>query len=158
VKARAWAGSAVATGAAVVALALWPGRSHVIVVAWAVGMLAWGLLKAVGNVRVLARARSEFDDALAPSSVASVRPDDLARCERTFGWKTYAARDFDHHVRPFLTELLEHRVGEAGRSGAVLELGAELQALREKTAAEDTYGATVTTDDVERIIARIEDL
>jgi hypothetical protein len=148
----------VATGATVVALALWPGRSHVIVAAWAVGMLAWGLLKAVGGVRVLARGRSEFDGALVPSSHGSVRPDDLARCERTFGWKTYSARDFDHHVRPFLTELLEHRVDEAGRSGAVLELGAELRALRNKTDAEDTYGPTVTTDDVERIISRIEDL
>lgn len=157
-RARAWAGGAVATCATVGAVALWPGRSHAIVAAWAVGMLAWGLLKAVGGVRVLTRGRSEFDVALAPSSHESVRPDDLARCERTFGWKTYAARDFDHHVRPFLTELLEHRVGEAGRSGAVLELGAELQALRDETEAEDTYGATVTTDDVERIIARIEDL
>jgi hypothetical protein len=158
VRGRAWAGGALATGATAVALALWPGRSHAIVAAWAVGMLAWGLLKAVGSVRVLARGRSKFETALAPSSHGNVRPDDLARCERTFGWKAYAARDFDHHVRPFLTELLEHRVGEAGRTGAVLELGAELQALRSGSKAEDTYGPTVTTDDVERIISEIEEL
>jgi hypothetical protein len=158
VRARVWAGGAVATGATVGAVALWPGRSHAIVAAWAVGMLAWGSLKAVGGVHLLARGRSEFDNALATPPHRSVRPDDLARCERTFGWKTYPARDFDHHVRPFLRELLEHRMGEAGRSGGVLELGAELQALNEGAEAEATYGATVTTDDVERIIHRIEDL
>lgn len=155
---RAWAGAAVVACATVGALALWPSRSHAIVAAWAVGMLAWGLLKAVGGVRLLARGRSEFDNALARASHRSVRPDDLARCERTFGWKTYPARDFDHHVRPLLRELLEHRMGEARRSGAALQLGPELRALSEGAEAEATYGATVTTDDVERIIRRIEDL
>jgi hypothetical protein len=121
-------------------------------------MLAWGLLKAVGGIRLLTRERSEFDNALASTTHRSVRPDDLARCERTFGWKTYTARDFDHHVRPLLRELLEHRVGEAGRSGATFQLGPELRALSAGAEAEATYGETVTTDDVERIIRRIEDL
>jgi hypothetical protein len=158
VTARAGVGAAVATGVSLGALALWPDRSHAIVAAWAVAMLTWGLLKAVGGARPLASRRSEFDQALAIPAHPSERPEDLARCERIFGWKAYPARDFDHHVRPLLKELLEHRVGEASRSGAVLELGPELQALREGAGAEDTLGAIVTTEDVERIIRGIERL
>ena len=59
-----------------------------------------------------------------------------------------------------LADVLQFGAGGAGAAVAyaLLELGAELHALRDKTAAEDMYGATVTTDDVERIIARIENL
>ena len=156
--ARAMAGAAVATCACLGALALWPDRSHAIVAAWAIAMLTWGLLRAVGSARFLAAGRSEFDKGLETPGPRRVRPEDLARCERIFGWKTYPARDFDHHVSPLLRELIEHRVGEAGRSGTVLELGPELQALREGAAAEATYGPIVTTADVERIIGRIEEL
>lgn len=156
--ARAGVGAAVATCASLGALALWPHRSHAIVASWAVAMLTWGLLRAVGGARHLASGPSEFDQALATPAHRPVRPEDLARCERIFGWKAYPARDFDHHVRPLLSELLEHRVGEAGRSGAVLELGPELRALREGAGAEATFGPIVATEDVERIIRGIEEL
>jgi hypothetical protein len=158
VTARAAVGAAVATCASLGALALWPDRSHAIVAAWALAMLTWGLLRAVGGARLLTSGRSEFDKALATPAHRPVRPEDLARCERIFGWKAYPARDFDHHVRPLLRELLEHRVGEAARSGAVLELGPELRALSEGAGAEASFGAVVATEDVERIIRGIEEL
>jgi hypothetical protein len=159
VSARAWIGIGAATCAAVAAAALWPQRSHAIVAAWAIGVLAWGLLRAVGGALVLARGgRSTFEGALASSVDRTARPDDLARCERVFGWKSYPARDFDHHVRPLLKELIEHRIGERGRSGPAFELGPELTALMEGAEAEAVYGTSISTEDVDRILERIERL
>jgi hypothetical protein len=156
VSGRAWLGASVATGVALGAASLWPGRAHAIVAAWAVGMLAWGLMRAVGAVRSLtADVTSGFDRTLADVRRTAARPEDLARCERILGWKNYQARDFDHHVRPLLRTLIEHRLGARGARAA---LDPELVAVMGSADAETIYGDNVTTADVERVLESIERL
>jgi hypothetical protein len=155
----AWVALGGATSATAAAAVLWPGRAHAIVAAWALTVLAWGLLRAVGTTRLLVRdEHSAFERALFTPAHQTVRPDDLARCERIFGWKSYPARDFDHHVRPLLKELVEHRIGERGKSGSAIELAPELEALMEGAEATKIYGANVSTEDVDRILQHIEKL
>lgn len=155
----AWIAMGAAASATAAAALLWPGRAHAIVAAWALTVLAWGLLRAVGTARLLVRdEQSTFERALLTPAHQTVRPDDLARCERIFGWKSYPARDFDHHVRPLLKELVEHRIGERGKSGSAIEVGPELEALMEGAETAKVYGANVSTEDVDRILRNIEKL
>lgn len=70
-----------------------------------------------------------------------VRPSDLERLERALGWRSYEAAEFDVRVRPLLDDLVRHRGGSEREADAIL-----------------SHGERVTTEDIRRMVSRIESL
>ena len=70
-----------------------------------------------------------------------VRPSDLEKLERSLGWRTYDAAEFDVRVRPLLGDLIRHRGGSEADVDAIL-----------------VRSERVTTADLDRMVTRIEAL
>ena len=69
------------------------------------------------------------------------RPSDLEKLERSLGWRTYDAAEFDARVRPLLGELIRHRGGTEADVEDIL-----------------ARSHRVTTADLERMVTGIEAL
>lgn len=103
----------------------------------------------------LTRRSSAFDDAMRVRAREPARPPDLVRLEGAFGWGSYEPREFDHHVRPVLRLLIEHRTRERGQAE---ELPPELRSLAGPSHAEQIYDRRIETADLDRITREIESL
>jgi hypothetical protein len=103
----------------------------------------------------LTRRSSAFDEALRVRAPEPVRPPDLVRLEGAFGWGTYEPREFDHHVRPVLQRLIEHR---ARKRGPGEELPPEIRSLAGSIRAEEIFDRRIETADLDRISRGIDGL
>jgi hypothetical protein len=84
------------------------------------------------------------------------RPEELARFERSFGWKSYSPRDFDFEVRPALRRILETRTRLAHMTGSPTPLDdPELARVAGDEPTERTSGRSITTQDIARIVDKI---
>jgi hypothetical protein len=129
-----------------------------------VSVLALFAVTAIETVWALSsgtRGRRDFTE-IRPRVHELQRPPDLESLERTFGWKTYSRRDFDHRVRPLLVRLIEHRlIASRGITLAKQPLEARAALPEELRALID--GATpssaadpVTTARIARLLDAIE--
>ncbi len=153
-KGRVIGGAAVSVAAAVGGAVVFPTRLETVVVGWASAVLVWAAIECSGAIRkLMPGSTSLFESLLKRPGHTRTRPADLERCERLLAWGRYSPRDFDHHVRPVLVELLRHRL-----EISPAPLGSELASLLAGTPAEETYGKSVSTRDLERIVLSIESL
>jgi hypothetical protein len=154
VKVRLLVGAALGFVALAAAMIVFPTRVETIVVGWASAVLVWAAFECSGAIRKLTPgSRSSFESLLVRRGRTFHRPADLERFERLLAWGRYSPRDFDHHVRPMLVGLLRHRL-----EISPAPLGSELAALLAGTPVEETYGKSVSTRDLERIVLAIESL
>lgn len=153
-KVRLLSGAALSFVSVAAAVIVFPTRVETVVVGWASAVLVWAAVECSGAIRKLTPgSRSSFESLLVRRGRTFHRPADLEHCERLLAWGRYSPRDFDHHVRPVLVELLRHRL-----EVSPAPLGSELAALLAGTPAEETYGKSVSTRDLERIVLSIESL
>ena len=146
-----WFGIALWSVAALVGAVAFPDLLAPIASAWTLIVLGRLMFELEDTAHGLAQHRSDFEDALRERRRTIVRPPDLVRLESSLGWGLYEPREFDHHVRPLLRQLIEHRA-----RGAAVE--PELEALAGPTVAEDLYGEKIVTSDLDRITRKIESL
>ena len=146
-------GAALGAGVAVVAAIVFPTRLETVVVVWASAMLVWAALESSTALRKLVPASADFESLLRRAAHRRARPEDLARCERILSWRRYSARDFDHHLRPLLVALMQHRLQT---SSAVP--GPELAVLVDDIPAAQVYPRGLATAELERIVTAIEAL
>jgi hypothetical protein len=123
--------------------------------AWTLIVLGRLMFELEDTAYGLTRRSSAFDDALRGQAREPARPPDLVRLEGAFGWGAYEPREFDHHVRPVLRRLIEHR---ARKRGPGEELPVELRSLAGASSAEDLYRRRIETADLDRITRGIESL
>jgi hypothetical protein len=156
----------VLTAIAVVLGILFPGQRSIVAVAWTLWTFAYVLTELRASVarRLLPRI-SRFDQVIMPTHPMMERPQDLIRCEHAFGWKVYEPRDFDHHVRPLLRELIGDRVRR--RYGTSLEylpesirngIDSELLALAGDVSAAEIYSHSIRTAHIADLVDRIDRL
>lgn len=148
---RDWINVGIITVIAVVIGATFADIRGTVVALWTLAVLAYVLVLLADRAGVLVR-RSRFDEALVRRPAESLRPDDLQRCERSFGWKSYSLRDFDHEVRPQLAALVVHRA----RGKELLDEG--LIELLQPSVAHGGDETTVTTRDIAALVEKIERL
>lgn len=91
--------------------------------------------------------RSVFEAALVSWSPAPDRPMDLQKLERSLGWKSYSAAEYDNRVRPVLRRAASSRLGQAEPPGELARLMSDVP----------TEGS-VATSDIEAIVTQIERL
>jgi hypothetical protein len=118
---------------------------------WTLVVLGYILIFLAERAGVLVR-RSRFDEALVQRPTELSRPEDLQRCERSFGWKSYSLRDFDHEVRPQLAALVAHR------ARAKESIDEELAELLHPTVPHGSEEISVKTRDLTRLVQKIEQL
>ncbi|MDQ3661956.1 MAG: hypothetical protein M3454_13040 [Actinomycetota bacterium] len=153
-KVRVILGAALSVVAVVAGVIVFPTRVETVVVGWASTVLVWAAIECSGAMRrMVPGAGSSFESLLKRPGRTRPRPADLERCERLLAWGRYSPRDFDHHVRPVLVELLRRRLETSSAP-----LDPELTALLAGNPAEDTYGRGLSTRDLERIVLSIESL
>jgi hypothetical protein len=155
VKRDVWFGIGLWSTAALVGAIVFPELLAPIASAWTMIILGRLLFELEDVAHGLTLRRSEFDEALATQERELARPPDLIRLEGVLGWGTYDPREFDHHVRPLLRELINHR---SRRSGSSDPLPAELNALAGRDPAETIYDRSIKTADLDRITRSIERL
>jgi len=141
--------------AAIAALTL-PSYRVMVLIAWTLAVLGAGLLVSNAAIFRLIQGRSSFEAALRPRPRTPERPADLVKCERAFGWKIYGAKDFDHHVRPQLREMIRHRLRMRGTGATLSPLPQSLEQILGARPAEDIYETNLTTADISLIVAQIE--
>jgi hypothetical protein len=147
-------GAALGTGVAVVAAIVFPTRVETVVVVWASAMLVWAAFASSTAMRKLVPASGDdFESLLRGATRRRTRPEDLERCERILSWRRYSARDFDHHLRPLLVGLMQHRLQNSSSVPAP-----ELAVLVDDVPAARVYPKGVTTAELERIVTAIEAL
>jgi hypothetical protein len=137
--------------AAVAAGATFPDLRGPVAAGWALIVLAYVLLVVTSSIRLLV-GDSRFERALQSLPADTERPADLTRVERSFGWKSYSARDFDHEIRPVLCSLVEPQASRRTK------LDPELRALSSERPAAELYGNVIRTPDIERMVTKIEAL
>jgi len=93
------------------------------------------------------RDASVFESALGSSHTTADRPTDLEKLERSLGWMSYSAAEYDNRVRPVLRRAASSRLGQADPPPALTQLMSEVP----------TEGS-VTTSDIEAIVTQIERL
>jgi hypothetical protein len=142
-----------------------PDQRLLVLVAWAIVMLCYSTtLVYIFARRLTVTAGSPFDKTLRQAQRSPARPEDLKRSERLLGWKVYASRDFDYHVRPHLRELTSERALRRSPHFGIdtnpsrLVDDPELQSLLGDAGGEELYGETVATEDIARIVSKIEQL
>jgi hypothetical protein len=146
----------VATLTAVAAAVIVPEFRHVFLGLWLLAVLTYALAAVVSSAwGLVGRRPSAIDVALAPTNRRPGRPADLVRCERIFGWGSYASSDFDDTVRPALRALINARLETDGAASPPAD---ELHVLLGDTPAEAVYGRVVTSRDLERIVEQMEAL
>ena len=151
---------------AAVAGVVFPTRVHTIVALWALVLLGAVLLEMNARTRSLVGARSRFDLLLQQERREPALPEDLKRLERGLGWMTYDPSYFDFRVRPLLRELIHYAALERREIDLLADVAAgkgivddELLALVGNRKAEAIYGSgSITTEDITRMVARIEAL
>jgi hypothetical protein len=146
------------TLAAVAALITFPSHRPVIAVSWTLAVLAGALWIVTSTSRRLTGGQSSFDAALQRRHPPVERPDDLARCERAFGWKVYSPKDFDFHVRPHLRDMIVGASGGRERADASERLDPLLSSLLSDAPADELFEKNVTTADIAALLDRIEAL
>jgi hypothetical protein len=144
-----WFGVALWSVAAIVGAIAFPDLLAPIASAWTLIVLGRLMFELEDSAHALTQHRSEFENALRERRRNIVRPPDLVRLESGLGWGVYEPREFDHHVRPLLRQLIDHR-----SRGATID--PELEALAGTTHAEDLYGEKIVTSDLDRITRKIE--
>ena len=151
---RVTLGAALGAGVAVVAAIVFPTRVETVVVVWASAMLVWAALESSTAMRRLVPASGgDFESLLRSATRRRTRPEDLERCERILSWRRYSARDFDHHLRPLLVGLMQHRLQTSSAVPAPV-----LAVLVDDIPAARVYPKGVTTAELERIVTAIEAL
>jgi hypothetical protein len=146
-----WFGIGLWTVAALAGAIAFPQHLAPVASAWTLIVLGRLMFELEDIAHGLTRGGSEFENALRERSRTVVRPPDLVRLESGLGWGVYEPREFDHHVRPLLRQLIQHR-----SRGEVLE--PELEALSGPSLAEDLYDARIETSDLDRMARKIERL
>ena len=146
-----WFGIAFWTVAALVGAVAFPDLLAPIASAWTLIVLGRFMFELEDTAHGLAQQSSVFEDALREHRRTIVRPPDLVRLESGLGWGVYEPREFDHHVRPLLRQLIDHR-----SRGATID--PELEALAGPAFAEDLYGEKIVTSDLDRMTRKIERL
>jgi hypothetical protein len=119
-----------------------------VIALWTLLVMAYALVMLGNRIGALV-LRSRFDRALVPPKKTTSRPEDLERCEHSFGWRSYSARDFDHELRPQLTALIAHRSKE-------IVIEDELQTPDRSGDYDSDSRASIRTQDLARLIDKIE--
>jgi hypothetical protein len=154
------------TAAAFVLAVVFPAQRGIVAVAWALWLFSFGLIQMRASVRSLMQSpTSPFERVIARVRRTSERPQDLIRCEHAFGWKVYEPRDFDHHVRPLLRELVNDRIRrrygvgpDIAPESVRVDLDPLLLALAGNEPAEEIFGHSIRTNDIADVVDRIERL
>jgi hypothetical protein len=155
VKRDVWFGIGLWSAAALMGAIVFPKLLAPIASAWTMIVLGRLLFELEDVAHGLTLRRSEFEEALAVRDREVARPPDLVRLEGVLGWGTYEPREFDHHVRPLLRELIDHR---SRRRRLPDTFPAELDALAGRDRAEAIYERSIATADLDRITRSIERL
>jgi hypothetical protein len=119
-----------------------------VIALWTLLVMAYALVLLGDRIGSLV-LRSRFDRALVPPKKTTSRPEDLQRCEHSFGWRSYSPRDFDHELRPQLTALIAQ-----GSKQIVIE--DELPALDRSGDYDSDSRPSIRTQDLTRLIDKIE--
>ena len=142
-----------------------PSKAGIVLAGATLVALGLGLLVLVfAPGSTLGPGPSDFEQALEGEEPRPGRPEDLQRLERSLGWERYEARDFGVRVRPRVRELLAWRVKE--RRGIDLDahpevfegLHPELRGLAPTRADVTEAAPPVRTEDIARLLDRIEDI
>lgn len=147
---RDWINLGIVTLIAVVLGATFPEIRGALLALWTLIVAAYLFVLLGGKIARLV-FKSRFDQVLSPRAVAASRPDDLQRCEHSFGWKSYSQRDFDHEIRPQLAAIIVHKSKNRTVDGELMNV----TYARYEGVAE---GRPIRTTDILKIVARIERL
>lgn len=150
-RARDWINVGIITLTAVGLGGTFPDIRGAIVAVWTLLVLGY-CLALLGDRLGLLVTKSRFDRALIRQAIGLNRPEDLQKCEHSFGWKSYSPRDFDHEVRPHLAALVELR--SKGRR----DIDPELAALTHPVVQRRDSDLSITTRDLTRLVEKIEQL
>lgn len=126
-----------------------PDIRGALIALWTLFVLGYTLVLLGNRLGGLVRG-SRFDKALIRHPRRSTRPEDLQRCEHTFGWKSYTPRDFKHEVEPQLDAIVAHRT-----QGAIDD---DLLSNQKLSTNEPDELRSIRTQDIARIIDKIERL
>jgi hypothetical protein len=105
---RDWVNLGIISIAAVAMGATFPDIRGALFALWSLIVVAY-LLVLLGDKIGPLVLKSRFDRVLTPGPTVLSRPDDLQRCEHSFGWRSYSPRDFDHEIRPQLAAIILHK-------------------------------------------------
>jgi hypothetical protein len=150
VKIRDWINLAILTLIALAMTTTFPDLWGEVVAAWTLVTMGY-LLILLGDRLGALVLRSRFDRVLIPEKREVSRPQDLERCEHSFGWKSYSARDFEHELRPQLEAIVVHRC----KGGPVDQ---ELLRPPGTDRDGDDYKTSIRTPDLAQLVDKIEQL
>jgi hypothetical protein len=149
VRIRDWVNLGIISIAAVVMGATFPDIRGALLALWSLIVVAY-LLVLLGDKIGTLILKSRFDRVLAPGPTVISRPDDLQRCEHSFGWRSYSPRDFDHEIRPQLAAIILHK----SKNQRV-----DVELMNVATSSFDTRDeGSIRTGEIARIVDQIERL
>lgn len=147
-KPRDWVNTGIITVIAVAMGTTFPELRGQVIALWTLLITAYALVLLGSRIRALV-LRSRFDRALVPHNKTISRPEDLQRCEHSFGWRSYSPRDFDHELRPHLAGLIAHR----SKTPVVED---ELLSISRSEDHDSDTRTSIRTQDLARLIDKIE--
>ena len=149
-KPRDWVNAGIITAIAVAMGTTFPELRGQAIALWALLITAYALVLLGTRIGALV-LRSRFDRALVPLNKTVSRPEDLQRCEHSFGWRSYSQRDFDHELRHHLAALIAHR-----SKTTVVEH--ELLSIYRSEDHDSDTRPSIRTQDLARLVDKIERL